>query len=162
LIWTRYGGALWKAILVIAILVSGAIYLHARDQSFVRQGEARVQAKWDAEAARIAKAAADQMAASRAIEAQNRARNAEALNELATKLDTVTADRDVLYRRLRALPASGDHPGQVPGTGVPAGDIPAPTDQRDATLDGLLSDALTECRANAARQDAMMNALKLK
>lgn len=163
LIWTRYGGALWKAILVIAILVSGAIYLHARDQSFVRQGEARVQAKWDAQSAQIAKQAAAQMAASRTIEAQNRARNAEVINDLANKLDAVVADRNRIYQRLRALTApAADHPGSVSESGVSAGSVPKATNAGDATLDGLLADALAECQSNAARQNAMMDSLGLR
>lgn len=162
LIFAKYGSVLWKLSVLIVIVAFVVISLHARDQSFVRQGMAKVQAKWDAEAARIAKLSAEQTAASQAIEAQNRARNQEVVNDLAHKLDAVVADRDVLYRRLRALTTPGDHPGQVPGAAVPAGDIPASGHGGDATLDGLLADALAECRANAARQDAMMDSLALK
>lgn len=162
LIWTRYGGALWKAILVIAILAFGAIYLHSRDQSFFKQGEARVQAKWDAERLRIEKAAAAQTAASREIEAQNRARNAEVVNDLSNKLDAVVADRERIYQRLRALTApAGDHPGRVPEASVPAADLPAAGNEGDATLDGLLADAIAECQANALHQSAMMDSLRL-
>lgn len=163
LILGKYGSVLWKAALVIAILVSGAIYLHARDQSFFRQGAARVQAQWDAERLRIEKAAAAQMAASRAIEAQNRARNAEVINDLANKLDAVVADRNRIYQRLRALTApAADHPGHVPEAGVPAGSVPAAGNEGDEKLDGLLADALAECQQNAAHQSAMMDSLGLK
>lgn len=162
LIWTRYGSVLWKIAALLLILGFAVISLHARDQSFFRQGEARVQAKWDAERLLIAKQAAAQMAASRAIEAQNRARNAEVINDLSSKLDAVVADRERIYQRLRALTAStSHHPGSVPEGGVPAGNIPAAGNEGDARLDGLLADAIAECQANAARQNAMMDSLKL-
>lgn len=163
LIWTRYGSVLWKIAALLLILGFAVISLHARDQSFFRQGEARVQAKWDAERLLIAKQAAAQMAASRAIEAQNRARNAEVINDLANKLDAVVADRNRIYQRLRALTApAADHPGSVSESGVSAGSVPKATNAGDATLDGLLADALAECQSNAARQNAMMDSLGLR
>jgi len=163
LIFAKYGSVLWKLAALLLILVSGAILLHARDQSFFKQGEARVQAKWDAERLRIEKAAAAQTAASREIEAQNRARNAEVVNDLSNKLDAVVADRERIYQRLRALTApAGDHPGRVPEASVPAADLPAAGNEGDATLDGLLADAIAECQANALHQSAMMDSLGLR
>lgn len=159
---SRYAG--WFKLGVIgALLAYGAVKLHERDESFLHQGQAQTQAKWDADKKRQAQLVADQLKANSLLASQNRARDQEIIRDLSNKLDAATADRDLIYTRLRAATSAGPAcPGAVPAGGVRPPDLPAATNAGDATLDGLLADALAECQSNAARQNAMMDSLGLR
>lgn len=145
---------------VVLVLVLAGMWLHLRDQSFYRQGAAHVQAQWDAYKAQVDALAAAKAAERDAIEAQGRARNAEILKDLAGKLDAAATDRDSIAQRLRIAAAKAAACGSnLPAPATGPGHIPPSGSAGNATLDGLLADALTECRVNADRQDAMIDSL---
>lgn len=86
----------------------------------LHHGEAKIQAKWDAERAAIARATQQAMQERIAAEEQLRRQADEQQKTYQQKITRLTADRDALLRSVRERP-SRDSGGDVPGTAA-AGD----------------------------------------
>lgn len=93
--WIGYGLA---AVLVAALLLA---YRHSLIVDGRRQGEAKVQALWDADVAAREAVANKAIVAARAKEAAARAANEVIVNEYTQKLVSIAGERDGYYGLLR-------------------------------------------------------------
>jgi len=156
----------WKLLPYLAglILLIGAYgYGHHNGKA---SSEAAWQARWDARNISEAKAAAAATAANQAALNEAQRHNDDILaklNDRTAEVAAVARDRDLARRLLRAANAAGAPGGAVPEAGHQPG-IAAPGgsggDAGAGPLLGLVADALTECRVNADRLDALQDEIR--
>ena len=145
-----YGG------LLAALLLAGWRIYHAG----VVTGEARTQAKWDANKADIQAVADKAIAAAHAKEQAAATHNAEVIRNANTELVAIAADRDSLVGRLRAARQASAGRCSVPeGPGI-AGTAPAPQDSGDGSLDAAIGAALTEAKSNNVNHAALIEQIR--
>lgn len=151
--WIGYGLA---AVLVAALLLA---YRHSLIVDGRRQGEAKVQALWDADVAAREAVANKVIVAARAKEAAARAANEVIVNEYTQKLVSIAGERDGYYGLLR----------QARGT-VLACRANQATDQLIAAtageaavaerIDRAIAAVIVESKLNAEQLDALIAVVK--
>jgi hypothetical protein len=153
----------WPYVLGLVLLTASGI---AIDRHRHNVDEAAWQAKWQARDLADAKAAAAATAANDAALNAAQKRNEEilsALNDKTAEAAAVARDRDLARRLLAAAtrpPAVGGpvpQAGGQPGTAAPGG---PGSDSGLGSLFGYVAAALTECRANADRLDALQEQIR--
>lgn len=146
------------ALALLAAIVWGALADYSAGK---KAGSSAIQVLWDADKAAIAKETATAIATATKERDDALQANEAIHSDYETQLSASRALGDSLAQRLRdaythptagsgAVPKAGDRQGTV-ATGPQSGDVP---------LTSALSDALTECSANAAQLDALIVELK--
>ncbi len=138
------------ALLALSLIGTAAYITHRLDANHYET----IIAKSDAAQEKLAATAAQ---AAKAQQDMADAHNREIQNGLQTTLVAISGSRDDLARRLRLATSASGHLSQTSGGSGLVN--PSPNDGA-GQINELLSDALTECRSNEARQNALIAELR--
>ena len=151
--WIAYGLA---AVAVMAALLG---YRHSLLSDGRRQGEASVQALWDADAAARAATASKSISDAREKEAAARSANEVLINEYTQKLVSIAGERDGYYSLLRQARSSvfACRAGQATDSVIAATAGEASVAER---IDRAIAGAIVESKLNAEQLDALIAVVK--
>lgn len=147
-----------KVFAALALFAAIVLALAGYGAQQYKAGAQAVQTKWAADTAARDAAVAKQLAELEATARATRARNEAILDAYTSKLDTITADRDSLARRMhdyqvreRALSSAADQRGAVAGAEEPSGPR-----EVDAAFDAYDN----ACRRDAAQLEALIRQIQ--
>ena len=158
----------WRLIGYAAAAIAIAWFVWAKIDAYgdrrEKAGEARIQARWDADEAEETRLANAQALSNQLAEAAAAARNAQLEAQHRAEVAAALADRDrvagLLGEARRAARARTAAQGpDLPGA-APAGQDPGPGQaDAEAELDQDLADVIAESRANASQLNALIGEL---
>jgi len=151
--WVGYGLA---AVLVASLLLA---YRHSLIVDGRRQGEANIQALWDADVMIREAAANKAIVAARAKEAAARAANEVLVNEYTQKLVSIAGERDGYYGLLRQARGTvlACRANQATGALIAATAGEAAVAER---IDRAIAAVIVESKLNAEQLDALIAVVK--
>lgn len=153
----------WEGAIVVILLAVGCSMIY---HAGMRASDKDWQLRWQARDLSDATAAAAANAAHQQALSEAQKRNEEitdALNDKAAEAAAAQHDADIAKRLLAAAARAALNRGAVPEAGnQPAAPAPGGSigDEGTRRLFGLVSDALTECRQNADRLDALQQEIR--
>lgn len=154
----------WKMIGYAVAAIAIAWFARGRIDAYgdrrERAGEARIQAKWDADTQARQAATDKAIADAKAAEEQAKTNNAEVLKDANEKLVAIAADRDSLSGLLRQARDQVRAIAASAATSQLGADVAAGIARRQGEIDAAHDEYDTKCRRDAVRFGALQDQIR--